>query len=274
MKISWMSVVTFGLAIGAATAAPEVPTPVLSKDEKPAAVKDKPAEPPAAEPAATNAPAAEPKTDVHAAELEKLSRDLKSTAGSEAPEDKITLAGRFVFPSDAAWKQAFGGEAQWRRWRSPTFGFALAAGIQTWKLENKQLIVHDSDILNPMLDGSATVVPLGASLLFRREPKPDTTSVLLDLGLRYALISSDANVTYEYIDHYGNHRISPYPVDFDNRLLAVAAIEIGGQLGDDAEWFVTGGYQFDFTSGENWLYEEVANDFGGATVGAGIRWRL
>jgi hypothetical protein len=193
------------------------------------------------------------------------------------PQDmEDTIAGqiRIVFPTDSDWSSAFGIEAQWRRWVGPVFGFAVAAGYQSWKADPHEVILDPDYLIEPVLSGSLTAFPLGASILIRRPVEPgDRFQVSGELGFRYAFVDSDVSMTHEF-DFRREHHVVRTAIDIDSRVLVVAAIEFGGPAGDHAEWFVAAGYQFDFESGETWLFEDVVNDLSGFQLGAGMRWKL
>ncbi len=179
------------------------------------------------------------------------------------------------WPTLDDWKFAVGAEAQWRRWFPSRWGFSLAVGFQRWAASAGDYTVADDHVLHPKLDGVASVVPVGASLLWRSAaPAAGRVPWGIELGVRYAWIGSDVTVTYEYINHYGQPTRIRDTVSLDGRPLVVARVEVGGRLGVRWEWFACAGYQYDFTRDENWLYEEIANDLGGATLGAGVRRRL
>lgn len=275
------------LSAGAACAAatPEVPAPVLSKPEaeKPSAVSSPAVEADKAAP--EKGPAAPSKKDLTApvpvkktpgaieSDLARMQAELDALHSRGAGRDQFSLHGRLLFPADAFWADAMGGELTWRRWTSPVFGFAVAGGMQIWSLESADYVLNPSYNYNPSLDGSADMLPFGVSALFRRPSEKDAFRMVLELGVRYALVSSDAKMTFDYTDKKRNHMIVDTTVDFDDRPIGLASIELGGGIGRNFEWFLSGGYQMDFGSGgENWLYEEVGNDFSGAMAGAGLRW--
>ena len=284
MKSILFPVLSAGLLSGAACAAtPDVPTPVLSRPA-PAAVE-------APAPAATNAAAAvtnettagkdlsapapvsaSKAKDPVAAELARMHEELDKLHADRSPADDFAVSGRMLFPKDAFWSDATGGEVQWRHWVGPVVGLALSAGFQSWSLQEGQYVINPEHETHPTLIGSATIVPIGVSAVFRRPPARDSFRVSAEIGLRYLMISSDAAMAFDYPNMFDQRTYLETSVDLDSRAVGLAAVEIGGTLGAGLEWFVSGGYQMDSGGGENWLFESIGNDFSGAVAGAGLRW--
>jgi hypothetical protein len=270
-----------GLALtaGVVAAAPEVPAPVLSKPEPAAAVTNPT---PATASATTTNKFAEPRrlTDpVPAggksavdAELARMTAELDALHREETGADDISISGRMLLPADDYWSEAVGGEIQWRHWVTELVGFAVAGGMQSWTLKDAQYIIDPSHETHPTVTGSVSIIPLGASLLLRRPVSKDAFRLTAELGLRYLAVSGDATMAYSYQNMFDQHTYLETDIEFESRMVGVASIELGGTVCRHAEWFVVGGYQLDMAGGDNWLFEEIANDFSAAVVGAGLRW--
>lgn len=267
------------LTAGIVGAAPEVPSPVLSKPEPAAAVTNPT---PAAATAATTNEFAEPrrlsdpvpaggKTAIDA-ELARMTAELDALHREKTSADDFSVSGRMLLPADAYWSEAIGGEIQWRHWVTEIVGFAVAGGMQSWTLKDTQYIIDPSHETHPTVTGSASITPLGASLLLRRPVSKDAFRLTAELGLRYLMVSGDAKMAYSYQNMFDQHTYLETDIEFESRMVGVASIELGGAVCRHAEWFVVGGYQMDIAGGDNWLFEEIANDFSAAVVGAGLRW--
>lgn len=259
---------------------PTVPAPVLSKPEAAPVMNTNGPASAAAPTASTNGPgdAAAPAASTNevppqTAELPPQ-RDSLARFGPVPVEQFIVARGQAHLPTSEHWKHGMGGEVQWRRWYTPSWGVALVAGYQRWTVETHAFSFDEPHVLKPELDGSAGLVPAGLSVLFQTPEPSGSMRFAAELGLRYAWAVSDASVSYRFINHYGQETLVRDTISLDDRLLLVAAVEAGRRLDGELEWLVFGGYQFDFTKGENWLYEELANDFGGVVVGAGLRRRF
>ncbi len=267
------------LTAGIVGAAPKVPVPVLSKPEPAAAVTNPT---PAATSAATTNSFADPRrlTDpVPAggkatvdAELARMTAELDALHHEKSGADGFSVSGQMLLPADSYWSEAVGGEIQWRHWLTEFFGFAVAGGMQSWTLKDTQYIIDPSHETHPTVTGSASITPLGASLLLRRPVSKDAFRLTAELGLRYLMISSDAVMAYSYQNMFDQHTYLETEIPFDSRMVGVAGLELGGAIGRHVELFVAGGYQMDMGGGDNWLFEEIANDFSAVVVGAGLRW--
>lgn len=265
-------------AESAAPKAGETNAPVASADAVPAPKADAPktADTP---PATTNAPAVVTTEPAPVAEP-VLMRDVQPAAeaapaapgAAEVLSGQLSLSGRYAFPSDDMWKSGFGVELQWRRWYDGGFGWGVAAGYESWDIESGELALHDDSAIPLDISGDATIVPIGASALYRQTA--GSVDWILEAGLRYLFVDSGVRVHRAYTDHLGRWVEIDDTVPLDNRVAAVLALEVQGPIDDLTGWFLGAGYRIDFTSGENWLYEEIANDLGGAWIGAGVRRKL
>lgn len=263
MKTFWVIVaVGVGLAGTGMTAdPPPVPEPALS-------APDKPAERPSGE--APPVPEEIPAQPVR----EPLPAPEKPAVRETLREEQIVGMLRFVAPRHADYQYALGLELQWARWFGPSFGVAVCGGVERWAIEAREYFENSEVVLRPRVDGSAVVLPFGGSLLYRSGDLGSRLRLTAELGLRFTYIISDVTMTYDFIDHYGQPTRVQDTVDLDPRLLAVGRLELTGRIEQPWDWFIGGGYQKDFAKGENWLYEEVANDLSGIVISLGVRRRL
>lgn len=227
-------------------------------------------------PATTNTPAAHPAPNAPAPAFPKDLIPAPAIVAPEAPpavDEHLTLAGRMMFPSDAMWNSGMGAEFQWRLWRTESFGLAFAAGVESWSIKAGELDLHDTYAVPLDIEGDALTLPVGASLLYRQNASDDI-EIILEAGLRYLFADSSVSVRRNYTDHRGREVRINDTVPLDGRFAGIAGIEMHGHLDAATDWFVGAGYRIDFGGGENWLYEEIANDLGGAWAGAGLRRKL
>ncbi|MCX7819968.1 MAG: hypothetical protein N2652_12310 [Kiritimatiellae bacterium] len=255
-----MKFVTIGLLAGLGIAgwsaqadAPPVPQPVLSPPEVSSA------------PAAAEPPVAE--GEVRAVPAEPLS-------AQPSREEAVLARLRVVLPRHKDYRHALGLELQWSLWWTRSFGLAVGVGVERWSAEEREYFEDIEAVLRPHLGGSALALPVGASLIYRAERAGQRLRLNGEVGLRFVYVSSEVTMTYEFVDHYGRPTRVQDTVDLDPRLVGIARLELTGPLEERWEWFLGGGYQLDFAGGENWLYEEVANDLSGIEIAAGLRRRL
>ncbi len=231
-----------------------MPEPALSEPETPAAHP------------ATESP---PPTEVPA---------LRVQDGPLAPRpsriEELVARLRFVLPQHQDYQHAFGLELQWALWFRPSWGVALSGGIDRWAAEQREYFEDVEAVLRPQLDGSALALPFGGSLLYRSDDVGAKLRLTAELGLRFVYLISDVTMTYEFVDHYGQPTRVQDTVDLDPRVIALGRLELSGSIEPPWDWFLGAGYQKDFTEGENWLYEEVANDLSGIVISAGVRRRI
>ena len=179
---------------------------------------------------------------------------------------------QLLLPAESdQFSRALGGEAQWRRWMTEHFGFALAAGVQAWSVESGELELDDNHFTPAETSGDVTVYPLGASLLLRSAPEEKKIRIVGEAGLRYAFVDSGAEVSFEYVDHWGaNVRIED-TVPLDDRVWLTLGLRVSGPISDRWGWMLGAGYQFDLAGGdENWHHQAIANDFQAAVFSAGV----
>lgn len=174
-----------------------------------------------------------------------------------------------LFPGDDdTWDDAAGFEAQCVFWTTSNFGIAVAAGLQKWNVTDG---IYTEPGYAVEADGDATVIPFGASVLFR--PLPVNSQIILTLegGLRYAIVNSDIDVVatdYEYI--YGDE------VDIDNGLIGILGVDVGIPFSQKASLSFGAGYQFDIAKGDaEWYGINIGeNELKGLMLNFGINVKL
>jgi len=190
--------------------------------------------------------------------------------GRQGQEEAVVRA-LFALPINSdEWQRATGIEGQWRSWLSDRFGVALAGSYSAWSMSSGTLDLSNYNLEAPEISGSATLLAFGGSALFH--PSEDNPyGLTLEAGLRYVMVDSDVVVHFRYYNR-GNVDV-PGAVPFDDRIVGVLGVEWQKELKPQLSAFLAGGLWYDFFAGdENWLFEELANDFTAAWVQAGLGW--
>lgn len=226
-------------------------------------------------PSAANQPARDNSPDQRShRELPAVRHRVEPDDTEALREEQLSGMLRVVVPRHQDYRHALGLELQWTLWFGPSLGLAICAGADRWSVDAREYFSHETMVLRPRVDGSALALPVGGSLMYRSKDLGRELRLTVELGLRFAYISSDITMTYDFVDHYRQHTVVQDTVDLDPRLLAIGRIELSGHIHESWNWFINGGYQKDFEQGENWLYEDVANDLSGIVISAGVRRRL
>lgn len=128
---------------------------------------------------------------------------------------------------------AYGLDLQWRSWCWGAAGFALTAGLEQWEADDA------SNSWAAETDGSAVLIPLGASLLWRPVLQ-DRTAVVFEAGLRLAAAVSDLSVR----DAGGREEVT-----LDPGVLGVLGLEIEHRISYDVSVFGGVSYRVDLLEG-------------------------
>lgn len=268
---AWAGLFLTASFVGAAAPATNAPHVADSAALPPAATNGIPAPRKLADPVPASGQTAPAKSGIDA-ELARMPAEFDALRREKTGADEFVLSGQKLFPADSYWSEAVGGEVQWRHWVTEIVGFAVSGGMQSWTLKDTQYVIDPNHETHPTVTGSASIAPFGASLLLRRPVAKDAFRLTAEIGFRYLMISSDAVMAYSYQNMFDQHTYLETAIEFDDRPVGRASIELGGAMGGHFEWFVAGGYQMDVAGGDNWLFESIANDFSGAVAGAGLRW--
>jgi opacity protein-like surface antigen len=164
-----------------------------------------------------------------------------------------------IFPSDGLWDKGLGGEVKLINWMSPGFGVGVCAGIANWDIDSDshQFNPNIVSVINRMQtwDGDVQYIPLGVSVFSRTTPSSNGSCFGIEAGLRYMVNDSDMKLTNTDTQTSGSSVLtvtSNHDVDTDDgfvgRIAARAEVPLNGQQG--ASLFVTGGYQFDLSTGD------------------------
>jgi hypothetical protein len=162
-------------------------------------------------------------------------------------EETAQLAVRFrgIAPSDEVdWDAGAGVELQARFWSRRTTGIALCLGFDSWDAPTEYVAEEDAfGYMESTIQGSATVVPVGISILCR-SPVDRDSSFIFEMGLRYALVDSSLHADVLYEDETGPVHIAE-DIDIDDAIFAVAGIAFEGVISRDVRLEGGCGYQFD-----------------------------
>jgi len=160
-----------------------------------------------------------------------------------AADAEFQLRPYYLIPGqDEFLDHALGVDARYVFWTNPNMGIALSGGLAAWKANDD---VFFEDGLATQLDGSALVIPLGASVLLRPTPADARFDLTLEGGLRYVVV--DSNVDFAVTDFYYYFEDE---LDIENGVVGVIGAEVGIPLSDVMGLSSGFGYQFDISKGD------------------------
>jgi hypothetical protein len=166
---------------------------------------------------------------------------VKFTSSSfDEKKHAIAAAIQFFIPATSdAWKNGMGSEIQYRSWINNKRGWIFAVGYQNWLMTDTMPVTVDS-YFNPEVESSTvSLLPLGVSLFYKIPRRIDSRlSIILDGGIRYVFVQSNAEVTFDYVNHYGDLWHISSPITVDDRIMAVANITAGMNISEKFSWFI------------------------------------
>jgi hypothetical protein len=175
-----------------------------------------------------------------------------STACGAAEESSFDFVAGYhwLFPKkDMDWKSASGVEVQARFWPSEHLGFGLVAASDIWKA--KTVITEEEGVdsyFYTSVWGDASVTSLGASLLYRSESSA-SVKLLLDLGLRYALVDSAVYGEAAYDGPDGSNYLNE-KIDIEDTFLLVIGAGLEFEVTRNIALILGLGYQIDLKKPE------------------------
>ena len=167
---------------------------------------------------------------------------LISSSVCNAAGNELRFLPYHIIPGDDAWDSAIGIEVQYVIWSQTNFGFVLAGGIGSWKIDEDILIDYDLG-LAVGIDGSAKTFPLGASVLLRPF-EGVTADITFEGGLRYVFV--DSNIDAWVSDGYDSLKAT---VDINNGLIGLIAGNVAYPISPKMNLGFGVGYQFDISKG-------------------------
>jgi hypothetical protein len=150
---------------------------------------------------------------------------------------------------NADWKSASGVEIQGRFWRNEHLGFALVGAFDTWnaRTEISEEDTGDTYVYTSVM-GDASVTSLGASMLYR-SGSSDEVKLVMDIGLRYAMVNSAIYGEAAY-DGPGGPNYLYEKIGIENTLLFVIGAGMEFDIAKDISFTLGVGYQVDLNKPE------------------------
>lgn len=216
-------------------------------------------------PAGTAAEAVPMKADVPS--LENLP-EMKTAAKREW---EIQAGGQYVLPLGEGWTGGPGLEAGFRRWRNESWGWGASVGYTTWSYSQDPLDVDYTDLTPLRAEGDTTLIPLSLLACYRKDLEKRRFDLAAHAGLRYVIVDSEIEVKVAYEDHYGRAVHYETFVENNSHVMGFAGAELRGDLPNSFLWSAGAEIQVDLLApDENWLRENVGNDFNAVIFRAGI----
>lgn len=182
----------------------------------------------------------------------------------------------FANPNRSAdWDVGAGVEAQLRLWKSRRLALVAAIGMESWEA-TPEYVEDGDDSFYSLTDiqGSASILPVGLSILFRSDPEKDI-SLTCAAGIRYALISSDI-IAYTYFeDALGGIEVEDV-IEIDDTVLAVVDIGFGFPVEQGMSLSATLRFQKDLLQPEETYQGELlgTTSFDAITFSMGFSWQF
>lgn len=202
---------------------------------------------------------------------------LAGTAVAQEPKSQSSteFAGAlqyFMPGQDDDYDSGFGAEAQIRFWQNQSVGFALAGGLANWDINEQEAVVSDGFVaVGVSMEGSVLLVPIGGSILFR-PTLADNLSLILEGGLRYVVVESDAQATIAAANALGAVVGGTADIEIDNGIVGLIAANVEAELSPGFSLLGGIGYQFDIAKGDaKWMGEDLGdNELKAFFIRAGI----
>jgi opacity protein-like surface antigen len=138
--------------------------------------------------------------------------------------------------------RGYGVEVQYRHWFDAPLGWALSLGVATWDAKS-----GSSDLGVPnfhSFDGSATLIPFGASGLYRLIDAPGFAATL-EVGIRYVIVDDD-------IDFKDSNRgDAKQSMRIDDGVVGIIGVDVDFQLDERTALALGVGYQGDLIKGDS-----------------------
>ena len=166
-------------------------------------------------------------------------------AAAEQTSFDIVMGYHLLLPKKYMdWRIADGAEIQARLWQSEHIGLALSAASDTWSAKPETSVEQSADsYVSSSVSGDASVTTLGASILYRSEPSAEV-KLILDLGLRYALVDSSVYGEASYSGTGGSNYLYE-KIGIENSLLFVIGAGLEFEVTKNISFTIGAGYQVD-----------------------------
>lgn len=167
----------------------------------------------------------------------------------------------FMPGQDDDYDSGFGAEAQIRFWQSQNLAFALAGGLASWEINDQEAVVSDGLVaVAASMEGDVMLVPIGGSILFR-PTLSGNLDLIIEAGLRYVIVESDAEATIAAADAFGNVVGGTADIEIDNGVVGLIAANLEAELSPGVSLLGGVGYQFDIAKGDaEWMGEDLGEN--------------
>jgi hypothetical protein len=145
------------------------------------------------------------------------------------------------------WTDAWQTDLQLRLWHDANLALAVSVGFGNWTAREEYQESEEGDTLYATsVSGEATLIPVGASLLYR-VPLSQHLACVLEGGLRYVFVNSEVTGRVGQLGPSGES-IEERIIETDNFMQGVVSAMLEGSLADDIRLVGGIGYQFDLTA--------------------------
>jgi hypothetical protein len=158
----------------------------------------------------------------------------------------------YYFAGGSFFDAGYGFDFTYSFWRSPEKALAITAGIQTWDVHKKvNAEVSGNTVMGTGLGGSATLFPVGVSMIWRN-PKEGSERLDLgfQLGVQYVFTTSDADQWTLEQSPGGAPSRGKTGIHIGSNLIGKIAVEVDYLLNEQTDFIFDCGYQMDFLKGD------------------------
>lgn len=183
----------------------------------------------------------------------------QGTPATQLNERSISLQG--FYPSQDDYDTGVGAEIQFRSWYNSNIGLAFTAGISSWTINPEEAVFNEGPIsMGLLMEGSVDLVPIGGSILMRSAPTPGG-NLILETGIRYVSVASDAVASFSAGDSFGNYIQGSDTIDIEDGTVGIISLSLEDRLSSRLLFFVGIGYQFDLDKGHaKWMEEDLGEN--------------
>lgn len=180
-----------------------------------------------------------------------------------------------IIPADTgSWNPSIGLAGAWTFWTGKNIGWAPRLGLEYWTIKDGAFEVDAAKNISVFLDGGAYVFPLG--VLFRYSfPWTERWHADISAGLEYLFIVPTAVVHFKYKNHWKRWRDDQGCLSFDDRFAIAGDFDAVYAWNENLNFKIGLGCRIDLnTADNNFLAENVGNDFSAVMLKAGMSWRF
>ena len=163
----------------------------------------------------------------------------------------LSLQGLYAQPKNSdLFSDGIGAEVQWRSWYTETMAFALSAGGMMYGANDDEYIRTGSGgAAGAQASGEVSVIPLGASVIFR-SPTPEGITTHLELGLRNLLVDSGIDLARVGVDAGGQAHADLATLEFNDAVTGLGRVEFSHPVGESTSLVGGVGYQIDLVKSD------------------------